>query len=351
MTRTKSRKTKPKGLLATAIALVLALVAFASDNMTSVRLPQGHGPAELYSNQGGDDLRNTVLSAIGAAEKTIVLAVYSLSDNKVVKALKAKADAGVDVYVIVDIKASPTSHRLLGTNITTIRRSANGLMHLKILLIDTKQVWIGSANMSYDSLRTHGNLIVAMENEPLAQALDCYLRNLPDAGPVTHPCAAPIQFAQEGQSGDMWMLPDSKAALSTLIDLINKAQNSLQVAMFTWTHPALTDAIIKAKKRGIDVTVVIDNNQGQGAGAEVVHRLREAGVRTHLSRSAGLLHYKMAIIDEAILVIGSANWTRSAFVRNDDCFIVLWPLTTDQQDYLRKTWAVIVHESDRGTKY
>ncbi len=349
--RTPPRAKSPKSLIATFIGIVIALMVLVSDQVSAIRLPQGQGPVELYSNQAGDDLRTTIVKAIETAQDTIVMAVYSLNDNKIIKALKAKADAGVEVYVVVDIKASPQAHKALGPNVTTIRRSSAGLMHLKILLVDSKQVWVGSANMGYESLRIHGNLMIAMENEPLAKCLDKFLRDMPDAGPITQACAAPLRFAQEGQDGDLWMLPDSKQALKTLLGLLNNAQESIEVAMFTWTHPAITDAIIAAKMRGVKVTVVIDSNQGAGSGSEAVEKLRSSGVTTYLSRGEGLLHYKMAIIDEATLVIGSANWTRSAFTRNDDCFVVLWPLTTNQQDYLRRLWGVIVHESDRGTRY
>ncbi len=345
------RRMNAKSLLATVIGLLITLVVLASEAMAPVRLPQGHGPVELYSNQAGDDLRGTVLKAIASADHSILMAIYNLSDAKIIAALKSKAESGVPVTVIVDAKASPKAQKLLGPLVKTLKRSPTGLMHLKILVIDSKQVWIGSANMSFASLRTHGNMIVAMDNPSLATRIDSYLRAMPQIGAVTVAAPKPIRFAQEGQDGDLWFLPDMGPALPKLLELIDSAKMSLKVAMFTWTHPKLTEAIIRAHHRGVHVTAVIDNNQGTGTGAEVVHKLRQAGILTYLSKGEGLLHYKMAIIDDAILVMGSANWTRSAFARNDDCFLVLSPLSTDQQDYLGRTWGVIVHESDRGLIY
>lgn len=345
MTRRKHATRLPKNPLAAFLVIIAALLIVAFESISPVRLPQGKGAVELYSNQANDDLRATMLAAIGAAEESILLAIYNLSDGKVIKALKNKAQEGIPVTVIVDGKAAPQASKLLGNQVKTIRRSPVGLMHLKILVVDHKQVWIGSANMSYDSLRTHGNLIVAMENAPLAEEISRYLIALPQTGAAPPSAATPIRFAQEGQDGDLWFLPDNKKAMPALLDQIMSAKSSLKVAMFTWTHPELTQAIIDAHRRGVEVTAVIDHNQGQGAGAEVVHKLQEAGVPTYLSHGSGLLHYKMLIVDDAILVIGSANWTRSAFVRNDDCFLILWPLTADQQDYLRKMWSVIQHET------
>lgn len=348
---TRPRNITPKQLLGLIVSLLLFVYAVVTDLFTPVRLPQGEGAVELYSNQAGDNLRSTVLASIESAEHSVLMAIYNLSDTKIVNALRSKADSGVPVTVIVDAKASPQAHRQLGPRVKTIRRSPAGLMHLKILVVDNKQVWIGSANMSYNSLRTHGNMILAMDNPPLASAISQYLRAMPQTGTVSAAPPRPIRFAQEGQDGDLWFLPDMGPALPALLNLIDNAKTSLKVAMFTWTHPKLTEAIIHARNRGVEVTVVIDSKQGQGAGAEVVHDLRQAGIRAYLSKGDGLLHYKMAIIDESILVLGSANWTRSAFSRNDDCFVILWPLSEEQQSYLRKTWGVIVHESDRGLVY
>ncbi len=339
------KQSRPLAFLLTLLVLLGVLALIILENATPARLPQGKGAVELYSNQGGDDLRRTVVDAIAGARDSILLAVYNLSDGKVIKALKTKADEGVAVTVIVDAKASPDAKRALGPKVTTVRRSPPGLMHLKVIVIDGKQLWLGSANMSYDSLRVHGNLMVGMDNSAVAASVSHYLLSLPQAGPVLVPAKAPIRFEQEGQMGDLWFLPASKGALHDLLRVINSTQSTLKVAMFTWTHPALTSAVIDAHRRGVAVTVVIDSKQGQGAGAEVVHRLREAGVPTSLSRGNGLLHYKMLISDDTTLVIGSANWTRAAFSQNDDCFLILTPLTTAQQEYLRGVWRVIEHES------
>jgi cardiolipin synthase len=336
----KKASRKPRSLFMMCIALLAALILYAGDNFGTVRLPEGGGPTEFYSNQGGDDLRIVFQNAIESAQHSLVLAVYSLNDGKIVKALKNKAAEGVDVTVIVDNKASPTAKKNLGSSIKTIQRSPPGLMHLKILVVDNQQAWIGSANMSYDSLRLHGNLVIGVDNPPLAKTLHDYLIAMPKTGPPPN-ISCPIQFAQQGQEGDLWLLPDKDRALRCLLDTIHNAQESIKVAMFTWTHPALTQAIIDAHQRGVDVTCVIDGNQGSATGADVFAKLCKAGIPTYLSNGKGLLHYKMLVVDDSILVIGSANWTRSAFTRNDDCFVILSPLTHDQRCFLKKIWKTV----------
>ena len=52
------------------------------------------------------------------------------------------------------------------------------------------------------------------------------------------------------------------------------------------------------------------------------------------------------MVDEKILVNGSANWTRSAFSRNGDCFLILHDLDDEQRKKMKKLWHVIRSTSD-----
>lgn len=317
-----------------------AVVAAIADD----RLPTGEHPAELYANQLRHDLRKMLINAIQKAEKSVMLMTYTISDRHIIAALKAKADQGVPVTVIVDAKASPKAKIQLGAGVETLRRSSAGLMHLKILVIDETQIWLGSTNLTYDSLRTHGNLIVEMDHKELAQQLLARARALPRSGLA--PVADPVCFTLPEQTGELWFLPSAGQALQRILDQIATAQKSVKVAMFTWTHPDFTRAMIAAQGRGVHVEVVIDRRQGQGVGAETVHQLTRAGIPVYLSCGDGLLHHKTLMIDDRILVTGSANWTRSAFRINDDCFLMLEPLTQRQKDCLDQLWAVLLLEGE-----
>lgn len=326
------------------LLLAVTLTLYFFQALLTVRLPRSEAHAELYANQLRDDLQKALVTAIEKAERSIIVLSYSFSDAKVIQALRRKAESGVEVLVIVDAKASPKAKQQLGPQVKTLRRSPLGLMHLKLLIVDEKQIWIGSANLTYDSLRLHGNLIVAMENPVFAAQVAAKMRDLPPTGPVTH--SGPLRFLLADQSGELWLLPNH-SSIRRLLGLIQEAKKSIRVAMFTWTRPDLTKALIQAAERGVQVEAVIDRRQGQGAGAETVRRLVQAGIPVSLSQGDGLLHHKMLWIDEAILVNGSANWTRSAFQNNDDCFLVLEPLTEGQIAQLKELWRVLLFESER----
>ena len=314
-------------------------------------LPQHDAPAKLYASSLQNDLRGALIQAIRSAKRSVWLMVYSLSDRAVLHALRDKAAEGVPTHVIVDATATPEAAQLLGPHVKTTLRASLGLMHLKILVIDEEQIWCGSANMTHDSLYLHQNLILAMHHPELAEAMIARGQQLTHPGKSPH--IAPLFFAlgeQGRQKGEFWFLPQPKLALRRLCDLIETAKKTIKVAMFTWTHPALTDAVIAAHHRGVHVEVCVDRQQSHGAGNSALKRLCDAGIPVRTNHGTALLHHKLLWMDETVLVCGSANWTRAALKSNDDFFIVLSPLDNTQIASMRLLWRNLRKETSHVPK-
>lgn len=306
-------------------------------------LPDSGKPALLYSNQSQDDLRTTFVSAINDATTSIDLFIYSLTDQQIINALKEKADQGVKVTVIHDPDTSQWGFEKLGNKITCFEKSGAGLMHRKILVVDYEKIWIGSANFTTDSLRLHDNLVIGLVSRELAKRIaqsNCYQTPNVLAQP-------PPLFQVGGQRMEFWLLPEEKElAFKRLIQLIDESKHDIKIAMFTWTHPEITAAVIRAHKRGVKIDAAIDHQSGLGCSSQTVEKLSEAHIEVGLSSGTGLLHHKFALIDGKILVNGSANWTKAAFSKNEDCFVVLHDLNQNQIDKMNKIWKVIRCQRD-----
>ncbi|MEZ5314614.1 MAG: phosphatidylserine/phosphatidylglycerophosphate/cardiolipin synthase family protein [Chlamydiales bacterium] len=281
-------------------------------------------PIELYANICDDDLRRIYLNAIEKANESIYLIMYSLNDEKIIRALNHKAKKGVKVTVLHDSKTSQFGYRKL-KSIDLIPIEISGLSHQKILVLDGKEVWIGSANFTTESLRLHDNLVMKFNSIELAKSILSEF--------------SAYYFYIGDQKCELWHLPrDRKAGLNHLIDLIHQSKNSIRIAMYTWTHSKLTDAVIAAHNRGVAVEVILDNSQANGVGQRTTNKLIESGISVWVNRRQKLLHHKCLWIDENILVQGSTNWTKAAFSKNKDCFLILFDLTQEQKDKLQKMW-------------
>ena len=104
-----------------------------------------------------------------------------------------------------------------------------------------------------------------------------------------------------------------------IIAAINDTRDSLDVAIFALTHPAITAALEDAPRRGVRIRIVADQLQAKGRYSKIPH-LTSRGVAVQLrggykgGRSS--MHNKFAVFDGRLVVTGSFNWTTSADSRN-----------------------------------
>lgn len=316
--------------------IILLVMLLVYEQFNDLTIPKDGEPIVLYTNQSGGDLRIIYEDAINRAEKSVLLMIYALNDQKIINALNYKADRGIPVTIIGDIEASAKAEHRLSKNIKYVKRDTDGIMHLKILVIDDKETWIGSANMTGESLRMHGNLVAVIASPSVAQVVkqkaDSMINRSYFSGSSRH------DFIVGGQRLELWFTPDESNGPRRIMELIRNSKTQLQIAMFTWTRFDFAKEVINAHRRGVAAEVILDRNSGQGAGKEVVDMFTAADVPVFLSQGNALLHYKMMYIDDNTLVNGSANWTRSAFYRNDDCFFILFDLNQEQKSVINQVW-------------
>lgn len=311
-----------------------------------------HTPLEgdsclIVGNQNRQDLGKNICQSIDSAKESITLAIFGLSDKSVIQSLNKKAAEGISVRILYDPQGSKGLKKKLNTHIHSYPRHLKGHMHLKILIVDKKILWLGSANMTWESLHMHDNLMIALHHPSFASCVDSFLSSLIQR---KEPSSSHFHTFFKDQELHLSFFPFYKHAIRDIIEIIDSCKHSLRIAMFTWTHPDLSEAVIRAHKRGVHVQVVIDYNSGRGASAQEVKRLHEQGVPTFLSSGMQLLHHKMMIVDQNTLVCGSANWTKSAFTKNDDCLLILSPLQEKQVQALNRIWRIVFLESNTKCK-
>jgi len=107
-----------------------------------------------------------------------------------------------------------------------------------------------------------------------------------------------------------------------IISWINNAESYVYVMVYSFTADEIADALVDAHRRGLDVRVVIDNEQAAGPGS-VYDRLKAAGVPTRVDARAALMHHKVVVIDGEIVITGSYNFSAAAEDRNDENLIII----------------------------
>jgi cardiolipin synthase len=119
------------------------------------------------------------------------------------------------------------------------------------------------------------------------------------------------------------VLPDDSA--QPIIDAIAKAKKSLRIKMFVFSAPKLLTAVIAAKKRGVDVRIMLNPARRDGEKENGASRktLKAAGVTVIDSNPAfGLTHEKSMIVDGKIGFVKSLNWEVKNLTETRDYAVV-----------------------------
>lgn len=106
-----------------------------------------------------------------------------------------------------------------------------------------------------------------------------------------------------------------------IISLIKEAKKTIDICVFTISDNKITQVILDAHKRGIDITIISDNDKANDKGSDI-HHLQNKGVNIIVDNSSYHMHHKFAIFDSKILLSGSFNWTRSATDVNEENILV-----------------------------
>jgi hypothetical protein len=130
---------------------------------------------------------------------------------------------------------------------------------------------------------------------------------------------------------------DKRANDRAIISVIDGAQKYIYFAVYTFTKDDIADALVNAKRRGIDVRGITDAGQAETAYEKpIVQKLEAADITIETQKhDGGLMHIKAIATDKAY-AMGSYNWTESATVANDE----LLEIGTD--DCLRGVYTDII---------
>lgn len=325
-----------RNLLFISFAAFSALLILDYETKKPASLSTTTEPLKLYLTDAGDPIRETIIESINNAKKSIVVMIYSFSENKIIQALNDAASKGIKVKVIYDSKASNNVWSKLSSKIEKVPFLSKGLMHLKVIVIDGETVWYGSTNLTKDALTTQENLMSHILSSDVATSALLKASNISTIG-KKHPVATK-EFIVGDQKIDLIWLPDDKKGAEKILKLIDSAQKTIKVAMYTFTRKDFAEHLFNAKQKGVDVEVILDKSSSEGASHEVYNYLIKRGIKVTLGKKEHLMHHKLMIVDDKILVHGSTNWTKQAFLQNHDSFMIVYGLREDQNKKLETLW-------------
>ena len=109
------------------------------------------------------------------------------------------------------------------------------------------------------------------------------------------------------------------APLDRLATLYGHAKRYLYVSVYGLTSPRAVEAMVAAKKRGVDVRLITDRQRADDDKQRAaLHTLHLAGIPILINEHDGLMHLKQVVIDDEVNTSGSMNHTTSGNHYNDE---------------------------------
>jgi phosphatidylserine/phosphatidylglycerophosphate/cardiolipin synthase-like enzyme len=110
-------------------------------------------------------------------------------------------------------------------------------------------------------------------------------------------------------------------ATAFIVAAIDGAQREIRGQAYNFTNQSIIDALVRARRRGIDVAMLLDKLSPCQRG-EGVDTLAAAGIPVLIDAQPRIAHNKVLIIDRSSVVLGSFNFSASAMRNAEDTNLV-----------------------------
>ena len=317
----------------------------------------------------GDETFPVMLDAIRKAKSTITFAQYLYQDGSIARdlatAFAERCRAGIKAEILLDHHGSSgapsdiiDTMKKAGCNVQYFRQiDANGIIfpwkllrynyrsHRRVLVIDGRigftggygisEAWTGNGRKPEHwrdtNARIEGPVVRFLqaafaeswlETTGIAIGGDGYFPHLESSGNLT---AQIVKSSPTGGSFQNYML--------FLLSIHSAKKSVLITNPYFIPDKVMTDALIKAKKRGVRVVVLlpgkIDSHFTYTASRSHYGKLLLGGVQV-FEYQVALMHAKTIVVDGVWATIGSTNFDNRSFALNQEINVTVFDQGTAQ---------------------
>ena len=326
------------------------------------------GPTELGA---ADALEQVIVDFIGGAERSLDIAVQELDNEVITQAILDARFRGVAVSMVMEQSylltgKVPVVRRRAGEDEVAARRRAQwqnqtgvnsleenrrllsallrcnvdvkadynpAIFHQKFIIRDfrgdarpTSAILSGSANFTVTDCHRNLNHIVIFHDRRICREYADEFASIRAGrfGRGQHG-DVPRAYNLEGVPVKVLFAPDHTPELEIMKQML-KSTERVDFAIFTFAGSSgIDDAMIALAAAGRRISGAVDPGQGVQVWA-ATHDLNRAGIALYVPNRAApfrKLHHKLMVIDEAIVVAGSFNYTAPANQYNDENIFVI----------------------------
>jgi phosphatidylserine/phosphatidylglycerophosphate/cardiolipin synthase-like enzyme len=324
----------------------------------------------VLKNEGTRSAADTWVAMIDSAKETLDFAEFYLSTKKgeplepVIDSIINAANRGVNVRFLV---GRPVNDEMKARTLEVLERFnntpriahvffngekiGNGNLHAKYFIVDHRELFVGSQNFDWRSLKHIHETGLRIRSRSMAGTLtrifetDWRMAQSPSKGDAILPFKG-----TESHFDDHFLVagpekinpPGVVSALKILIKLIDGAEKKITVQLLSFDEEIgksterftiISDALKRAAGRGVAVHILVsDWNKRKPAVDDLKHLVRVPGIEIKFATIppsgegfipyARVVHSKVLRIDKDLSWVGTSNWGYGYFYTSRNVEVV-----------------------------
>jgi phosphatidylserine/phosphatidylglycerophosphate/cardiolipin synthase-like enzyme len=282
-------------------------------------------PQEEPTWSGGLD---EVLAAdIDRAQRSIDVAAYDFDLESLTSALIRAHDRGVVVRMVTDSDNAELDQPLdlIDAGIPVVEDNRSAIMHDKFVIIDGRITWTGSWNLTDNGTYRNNNNALRITSPEIASNYATEFGEMFDDqefGPKS-PADTPYPALRINETEIQTFFAPEDHVIEAVIEAVSQAQESIRFMAYSFTDEALGAEMVARASAGVLIEGVFES---RGAESEYSQYgpLRDAGLQVWKDGNPAVMHHKVIIIDRAIVIMGSFNYSASADESNDENLLIIY---------------------------
>lgn len=272
-------------------------------------------------------IEHGLLEIIDKAQEQLDICIYDLNLQSLAEAILAAQDRGVRVRIVADSEAYDESEVLQGLKrqgIALVHDERSALMHNKFVVADRHTVWTGSWNFTENGTFRNNNNAMVIHSVKLAENYTVEFEEM-FTRRAFGPTSPENTVYPNIQLGDTLIescfAPEDECA-AQIVTSLQQARQSIHFMAFSFSHDEIGQVILDRARAGIAVQGIFESNGADTEYSEYA-RLRREGVNVRQDGNPYILHHKVFIVDETIVVFGSFNFSNNADTSNDENLLIV----------------------------
>ena len=289
-------------------------------------------PDNPANHRGGLDER--LVQLMDRAQRSLDVADYDFDLANVADAMVRAKQRGVTVRMVTDgDTVRNTRQQAIQDAFVKLKQAGipviddgdrNGIMHNKFTVVDGEWVQTGSWNYTDgDTYRLNNHAIVIRSRE-LAANYTVEFNELFEKrqfGATSDRAIPNPTVTISGTRVETCFAPEGKCA-DRIVATLNGAGRSIHFLAFSFTSDKIAAPMLAKAKAGLPVSGVFETT-GSNTSFSEYGKMKQQGLDVYQDGNPWVMHHKVIIVDERIVILGSFNFSDNADKDNDENLLIV----------------------------